>query len=259
MFRWLQAKPLLDEATRQWLFDLYAWALRHFDAEVFYTHTPLVAPNGQFFPGRADNPQAMAELILGHVQRHAALGHWPCRAVDYRQCSTQPAARLLIDGALRQPGAEPGQHIAEEQALLLQYDPAMLNNPEAMIASYAHTLAHYLASLAPEPPPGGEQNWPHATEVLAVFLGFGVIMANSTGNVRIPRCGSCAPPPVDRQAWLSQYDISYALAIFCVLKGIPVKQASAQLKPALRPWFKRAYREIRRDPRLGGLTGSPDR
>ena len=259
MFKWLQPKPLLDEATRQWLFDLYAWALRHFDAEVFYTHTPLVAPNGQFFPGRADSPEAMATLILGHVQRHAALGHWPCRAVDYRQCGTQTAARLLIDGALRQPGAAPAQGITEAQTLLLQYDPAMLNNPEAMIASYAHALAHYLASLAPEPPPGGEQNWPHATEVLAVFLGFGVIMANTTGNVRIPRCGSCAPPPVDRQTWLSQYDISYALAIFCVLKGIPARQASARLKPALRGWFKRACKEIQHAHQLAALTGSPGR
>ena len=252
MFPWLQRKPLLDEATVAWLLDVYAWALRHFDGEIFLNHTRLIAPNDQFFPGRADNPQAMAELIFGHVRGYAALAHWPCRVVpNHLQVGI---SRVVIDGALRRMEGEAPQDVAGTDGLMIPYIPDMVRNPEALIASFAHTLAHHLASLAPEPPPGGEENRPHATEVLAVFLGFGLMLANSALNVRIPRCGSCAPPPPDRQSWLSQYDTSYALAIFCALKGIPAGEVTRHLKPALRGWFRRALKEVQRDPRLAELT-----
>ena len=36
-------------------------------------------------------------------------------------------------------------------SLTLSYDPDQLNNPEAMIAVFAHTLAHYLGTSASEP------------------------------------------------------------------------------------------------------------
>lgn len=251
MFKWLQRKPLLDETTITWLIDLYAWSLRHFDARIFEQYTPLVLPDERSFPGHADSPQGMAELIFGHVRRHAALGHWPCTVVPSHL--NVGVSHVLIDGALRQvDGVEP-DGVGEAQRLLVQYVPDMVRNPQALIATFAHQLAHYLATLAPEPPPGGKENWPHATEVLAVFLGFGVMMANSALNVRIARCGSCAPPPPDRQSWLSQYDITYALAIFCVLKGIPASRATPHLKPALRGWFRRAVKELMRDRRIAGL------
>ena len=257
MFSWLVRKPLLDDTTVEWLFDLYTWSLRHFEAGVFYPHTRLVTPDEGCFPGRADSPQAMAELIFGHVRRHAALAHWPCRVVPNHL--KLEVNRVLLDGPLRQVDGEEPVGVEEGQRLMIGYVPDMVRNPEALIASFAHQLAHYLATLAPEPPPGGKENWPHATEVLAVFLGFGVLLANSAGNVRIARCGACAPPPVDRQAWLSQHDISYALAIFCVLKGIPARQACAQLKPSLRGWLRRAIKAVQQHPRLAGLTESPGR
>ena len=257
MFGWLQRKPLLEEETVNWLFDVYEWALRHFDATIFQQHTRLVAPTDEFFPGRADSPQAMAELIFGHVRHYAAMDHWPCRVVANSHCPVP--TRVIISGAIRRIDGKEDPEIGEEGRLLLQYEPDMVRNPEAMIASFAHTLAHHLASLAPEPPPGGEQNWPHTTEVLAIFLGFGLMLANSALNVRIRRCGSCAPPPPDRQSWLSQYDTTYALAIFCALKGIPAGRVTANLKPALRGWFRCALKEASHHPRLQRLIESPDR
>jgi hypothetical protein len=134
--------------------------------------------------------------------------------------------------------------VDEAQRLPILYDPALINNPEAMIASFAHSFAHYLGTLAQESPPGGAENWPHITEVLATFLGFGLLMANSAFNVRIPRCGSCAPAPVDRQSFLSQHDMTYALAIFCKLKGIPNSAVLPGLKSSLRGFYKQAAKDV---------------
>jgi hypothetical protein len=239
-----KSKPLLDESTVQWLFDCYAWALQQFDAKLFREESQLVLPNDRFFPGRVDSVEGMATLIFDKVKRYAGVAHWPTRLVDGRQCATGEAAQLVIAGAIRDSKGVMPEAVAASQRLAVPYDPALVNNPEAMIASFAHQLAHYLATLAEEPPPGGEPSWAQATEVLAVFLGFGLMFANSAFNVRIQSCGSCGAPPADRQSFLSQYDTTYALAIFCVLKGIPNREVLPHLKAALRGFYKKAVKEV---------------
>lgn len=227
----------------QWLIDTFSWALRNFDATVFRDETLLVQPNDRFFPGRVDSVAGMASLICDRVKGYAGIAHWPTRLLDGRQCQLEEPPQLLLEGPLRGSEGVVPAGVEEGQRLPILYDPALINNPEAMIASFAHTFAHYLGTMAQEPPPGGEENWPHITEVLATFLGFGLLMANSAFNVRIPRCGSCAPAPVDRQSFLSQHDMTYALAIFCILKAIPDREVLPHLKGSLRGFYKRARRE----------------
>jgi len=249
-----KSRPILDEESILWLFELYHWALTNFDADIFFRQTVLVQPSNHFFPGNAASNDEMAQLIFDKVREYAGLKHWPCRLTAEQSCATQPA-RIVVSGALRyMNGVEP-EYVLEEQRLKVVYDPRQVNNPEAIIASFAHTLAHHLAAMAEDTPPGGEENWPQATEVLAVFLGFGLMFSNSAFNYRNRACGSCQPVTVNRQAWLSQYDITYALAIFAVLKNIPPGQVTAHLKKSLRSFFKKAYKDvIKRQSELGKLT-----
>jgi hypothetical protein len=127
----------------------------------------------------------------------------------------------------------------------MPYDPRLLNNPEAMIAGFAQLLAHHLGLRAGVEPPGGMQNWPHVTEVIGVFLGFGLLFANTAYHAPRRSCGSsCGTPTAEREAYLSQYDISYALALFCELKDIPNSAVLPQLKRSLRGFFKQCRRDI---------------
>ncbi len=244
LFSLFKSKPLLDEPTVHWLFDCYEWALRQFDARIFREESVLVLPNDRFFPGRVNSIEEMAELIFGKVKEYAGVSHWPTRLVDGRQCAIETSAQVVIVGPLRSRHGTMPATVEESHRLQIAYDPALVNNPEAMIAGLSHQVAHYLAGLSQTPPPGGEQSWAQATEVLAAFLGFGLVFANSAFNVRIPRCGSCAPQPVDRQSFLSQYDSTYALAIFCVLKEIPNHAVLPTLKSSLRGFYKKAVKEI---------------
>jgi hypothetical protein len=205
-FSLFQNKPLLDETTTRWLFDCYAWALQQFDAQVFRDESRLVLPNDRFFPGRVSSIEEMASLIFDKVKHYAGVAHWPTDLLDARQCPVQNAQPLSINAAVRGSRAETVALQPDAAPLPVRYDPAMVNNPEAMIATLSHQIAYHMAAQATQPPPGGEPSLAQATEVLAVFLGFGVIFANSAFNVRIPCCGSCAPQPVDRQSYLSQYD-----------------------------------------------------
>ena len=248
MFGLFKSEPPLDEPSIEWLFDIYGWSLKNFGADLFFNETLLVQPSNKFFPGNVSSVQGMAELILKQVKHYANLSHWPTRAVDQNQCSlddpSQPQ-RLLIEGAVRLPGGVVDERVPQEQGLTINYDPLMINQPEQLIASYAHILAHYLGSMAPEPPPGDRANWPHVTEVLAVFMGFGVLFANSAYNVKISSCGGCQGPVAERETFLSQHDITYALAIFCVLKDIPAGRVTGHLKSSLRGYFKGCIKDLK--------------
>lgn len=236
-------KPVLDEASVTWLFEVYAWCLDQFDAAEFYSGTSLVVPSNDYFPGRENSVQGMAGLIFERVQYYAGMAHWPLQLMDQSWCPSSQPTPLEIDGSRR------GEHalaidVKYEQPLPVGYDSAMIGNPEALIATFSHTLAQYLGATAKVPPPGGVQNWPQATEVLAVFLGFGVMFSNSAFTFRTRKCGSCGGGNTDRTNYLSQYDITYALAIFCVLKQIQLSEVLPHLKKSLRGFFKKSMKDV---------------
>ena len=247
----LDRGPLLDETYAGWMFDVYAWALENFDPVMFRDETLLVTPSNQHFPGRANSPEEMAALIFDRVVAYAGMQHWPLQLLPPDSCVLEPATEVRVVA-----GARGSRAVAAEPSpisLTLSYDPDYLNNPEAMIAVFAHTLSHYLGTSASGPPPGGAENWPHVTELLAVFLGFGLMFANTA--LVLPRGGCCGGPVVRRQAYVSQHDITYALAIFSALKGVPQKDVLAHLKKPLHGHFKQALREVkgRYAPRLQEL------
>lgn len=253
MFGFLKKTPVIDDEAVQWIFETYAWALKNFDAQEFFQQSILVTPSNEHFPGRVDSAYGMAELIFERVKAYAGMSHWPTKLMDQTTCSIPQNPRVVVEGALRGRDGIASDKVADEHRLLITYAEQQLNQPEALIATYAHTLAHYLGSVAPEAPPGGEEHWPHATELLAIFMGFGLMFANSAYVYR-GGCSSCYNPAANRSAFLSQEESTYALALFCVLKEIPNNKVLSHLKKHLRPLYKRALQDIaQRSDEVAGL------
>ena len=96
-------------------------------------------------------------------------------------------------------------------------------------------------------PPGGATYFNASTEIVAIFMGFGVMMANSAYTFR-GGCGSCYNAQANRQATLSEENVIFALALFCRLKGIKTADATRHLKGYLRTNFKQALKQIEREP-----------
>ena len=243
MFGWFGTQDTVTEAEADWLFDAYAWCLRNFDAQVFFHDSRLVVPSNEHFPGREDSAQGMAQLIFDHVKGYAGMAHWPFELVDGSTCTIGAQAPVRIQGPLRAVGGMAAVPASAGSGLPVAYDPQLLGNPEALIASYAHTLAHHLGQLGAEPPPGGGDYWPQATELLAIYLGFGLMFANSAFTFR-GGCGSCYNPHANRDAYLSEQESTYALAIFAVLKAIPNAEVSGHLKRHLRGFYKQAVKAV---------------
>ncbi len=234
-------EPPLDEASTNWIFQVKAWAGEHLDPAVFQGQRILVKPNNEHFPGRENSLEGMAGLILGKVIEHAGMQHWPLRLASPGQVQALP---------------EMGGQGIPTAPVFLDYDPQLVGNPEGLIAHFAHLLAHHLASKSQQPPPGGLQNWPQTTELLTVFMGFGLMTVNSAHNFRPPSCGSggCGGAGAQRQSFLSQYDLTYALALFAHSHDIPRSEVLGSLKSSLKGFFKKSLKDVARRSQSGAVS-----
>jgi hypothetical protein len=203
-----------------------------------------VNPTNEHFAGRTNSVGRMAELIFRTVAGYAGMTHWPLRLIEATAVMPALTGPVTVNGPLRAPASQARPPETNSALLTVPYDATLVANPEAMIAGLAQNLAHHLGSTVQEQPPGGLQNWPQTTEVIGVFLGFGLMFANTAFEFQSRSCGSCGGPPARREAFLSQYDITYALALFATLKQIRERDVLRHLKSSLRGHYKRCARDL---------------
>ena len=230
-----KTKPVLEEETIQWLFDGFAWTLENFGSDVFYAETDLIEPSKKFFPGGDEDIDGMAKLIFDKVRHYSGLDHWPCQLIDHHEFEQTPTADAQQAlQSLNETTTTP---------LTLLYDPQQVGSPNVMIANYAQALAHHLGTLAPQPAPCDQEQWPHMMELLAVSMGFGLMFVDTAVPPR-RTCGSCGSPAMDRVGALTEMQVCYALAIFCELKQIPAKQVYPHIKNYLKPSYTKATKDV---------------
>ncbi|CAH0991211.1 hypothetical protein SIN8267_01313 [Sinobacterium norvegicum] len=242
-------KPLLPEQSADWIYQCFAWALANFDRQEFNERTRLIEPTNAFFPGRVDSVHAKAVNIFSHCQRYAGLSHWPFVLLPPEQFSQQSPALLGLTTIERDSSGSEGSPVSllsTDTVLALSYQPQQTLKPEDLSSSFAHLLAQHMVAQSQQLPPGGRDYFIEATEVVAIFLGFGVMMVNSAYSFK-GGCGSCYNASANRQASLSENEVVFALAVFCQLKSIPYGQATRYLKAHLRASYKRAVKQIKSD------------
>ncbi len=241
MFNLFSNKPLLDEDATQWLFDSYDWALSNFGSDFFHEETLLVTPTEAHFPSQVDSRESMANSIFLQLVRYAGMQSWPLALVELT-ADYEPLypSNVTFNGIPRGAASKITLE-GEVQAFHITYSPDLTRDPGILTAVIARQLASHLISTARNPGPGGEELHGHLVDLLAIFMGFGLFLTNSA--VIIQRgCSGCGKS-VQATGSLSEDQMTYALAIFCCLKGIPGKTAQPHLKSALRPLFKKAVKE----------------
>ena len=257
MLGFFKREPLLDEESIEWLFEAFNWSLRSFGSDTFYKNTILVTPTPKHFPGRGTSIEEMADLMMNRVKAYAGLSYWPTRAVDHHQFRGDPNDVTSVHQMLSTLAEQRNNNElidTSQTHLALSYEPKQVGSPEVMIANFSHALMVHLAALAELAPPCEEELLPHLTEVMAVTHGFGLMFANTATPYRGGGCGSCRSPAMERIGSLSEREVAYALAIFCVLKAIPEKEVTRHLKKTLKGFFKKALVDVRgRTEMLAGL------
>jgi hypothetical protein len=243
---WLFAKffgeVLPSNRVIDWLFETYQWLLMYRGGfSDFRRRRRLVLPTEKNFRVTAGDESGIAREVFESVKRHARMEDWWCN-LEAHEDEDVPQG---IEG-VGNDGSAFSQHSAAGTFSMgwnhtdptITYSPRELHDLPSLVATFAHELSHYWLASVPYAPPAGPTAEEQATDVCAVYLGFGVYMAN---NVKRYAGGAV----VSRKGYLGEIALSYALAIFTELQGLSETHARKYLKPNPRSFYGSAIRDIR--------------
>ena len=260
-----KAKPVIDEESKEWIFDTFAWCMDQLDGDFFKNNSELILPNNNFYPGSASSIEAMADKIFSNTLNYTGMTSWPLKLISADNFTQKPMPQLSFESRLRGENAKVSTKVAsnisstisykvEGEAVVSSIPPSaptidiafhssQLNQPQDLIAYLVQVQAGILVNQHGILPPGGKDVLPQTIDLVACFMGFGVIFANTAYQFK-GGCGSCNNQNLNRKAALPELETVYALALFCVIKGIDIKPVKKALKSHLTKPFRQAHKEI---------------
>lgn len=244
----LSAKPPVDADEFDWLLACTAWLIPILGGEQAVRKHKLILPDD--FPDPTARGHARAVELFDQVRAFADMREWPCDLVAGEE---ERGTRIADGFALKhETGAPPlGTFGKSGNGITITYRPSLLQQPENLVATFAHELAHYLLRAQPELPPGGEALEEHATDLAAVMLGFGSFMSNGAKSFRQFQNFGEQGWEMRSSGYLSESALVTGLALFVRLTDTDPKHASGALKDYLRKPFSRALKAI--DKRMPNL------
>lgn len=261
-----KAKPVIDEESKEWILDSFSWCLDQLDGDFFKNHSKLILPNNSFYPGSSSSVEEMAGTIFSYTSKYTGMTSWPIRLISAESFKPQPIPQLSFGSSLRGENAQVSIHenrrvsgelsykvegdklISSPSMIDIPFHSSQLNQPQDLIAYLVQIQAGILVdqkSLTPSSinAPGGKDVLAQTIDLVACFMGFGVIFANTAYQFK-GGCGSCNNRSLNRQPALAELETVYALALFCVMKNVEIKQVKKELKSHLYKSFCQAHKEI---------------
>ncbi|MBM7123961.1 hypothetical protein ISP19_01095 [Dyella flava] len=251
MFGWFRNERLLDPDLAEWQLGCFEWLLKHTGGMEAYRRRKLILPTREFFPSNELRGHDLAERIFEQVKVWAGMEAWPCQLEQQSESQKTLIAskHLLLPPSDHSPAGT--FRALKEGGAIISYHPRNLQNPMSLVATFAHELAHYRTAGFPEPPPGGWEVWEPATDIAAVFLGFGIFLANSRFHfehftedrgkgLQWQRSGY----RWQNQGYISDAEVLHMHALVSKTLGAGVKVTLAHLKSSLHGIYKRMYKDV---------------
>jgi hypothetical protein len=230
-------KPPIDIDEFDWLIACFAWLHSKLREPVGDTPmVPVLALDTEPAIVSAQSGEDMFEV----VKALAGMQNWECRL--------EQGDPLREDIAHSSFGQHSSQHALglfsiEGNMPVIRYSPELLQNSEALVATFAHELSHLL-TVSLGDPPGGHDLHEHATDCAAAYLGFGVFLANSARNFAQFQDAHIQGWHSSTSGYLSENALVTATAIFVRLFEIDPAPAIPRLKPYLRGDFAKALKYV---------------
>lgn len=240
-FMWPFArKRIVDNDTAAWHRENFTWLIEQFGPEAF-AKTKLVLPKPGYFPSEGEKDHALASRIFNRVKAYCGMTAWE---VDLVVDNNPLAEQSPVSAAMVAPQKHAlGTFGVAGNRIQISYVPSLLSRPEQLIATFAHELAHYLLATAREAPPCEDDEKEFLTDLTAVYLGFGVFLANARFTFETLQSGNMHGWRWSRSGYLPEADLIFALALFLEAKACDPADAIACLKPHLAGMLRRAVKE----------------
>lgn len=245
MLSFLKPRMPIDSDELEWQFATFKWLIREFGG----VEGQLVLPTSDWFPASTLKGDARIRQLFELVKRAAGMESWECELQPGDSDRPIHAGNSLLiahEGAAAPCGTFQVAGAGGERRVVITYNPGLAADTTAMIATFAHELGHYLMSTAASDPPGGWGLHELHTDIAAVYLGFGLFLANSARSYRQYQDTVEAGWSSRLQGYLSEDSLVTALAIYQRLSGSEMLAADRYLKDYLRPQLRRADKALRR-------------
>ena len=237
----------LESHIEDWCLETWAWMLRNLGGLDRLSRTPLVTPNAAFFPPSETNGDERGAYVFGRVKQLMGMQEWDCRLEPYdRRSGSQRVGEYWF---VHSRGAPQGTFSVKDGVVRVAYARDLLDDPVALVGTFAHELCHYLIAVLGEPCPGGEETLELATELATAFSGFGVFRANRAHFFERHQDAFGQGYRSGGSGYLSERTWAFAIALFLSLRREP-GAAQAWLKPQIASDVAKACRYLERNPHI---------
>jgi hypothetical protein len=131
--------------------------------------------------------------------------------------------------------------------MLVALRSTLLKDPVPLVATVAHELGHVILLGGGLMDPRAADHEP-LTDLLTVFLGFGIFTANSAARFRQFQDERRHGWSMQRLGYLPQEVYGYALARFAAARGENKPRWARHLSPNVRSFFKRSTAWLAKNP-----------
>ncbi len=120
----------------------------------------------------------------------------------------------------------------------------MVNDPQSLIATFAHEIGHYIIERAPLRAIRADDEHEFLTDLAAAYMGFGVFLANTAFAFKQWRDDALGTQGWRTRRHLPETDLVFATAIFFRAKNLNPDDRRSCLKSHLAKEFDRALRDL---------------
>ena len=226
----------VETSEKEWIDNRFRWLF-----DEFGTHRPkaalVILPTPEFFPdpchGTPENIPPLFGRVCGYLGLDAA--RFELRIYTKNERPFLPGEHGLVHGTtgLYQCGERP----------VVWVNMSQLADPPALVATLIHEACHDLL-LGQGRLRGDEEDHELVTDLLTVYLGLGIITANSTIREAYWTSGNSSGWRIGRQGYLTQPLYGYALALFAWARGERKPPWSGEIRLDVRVPFKQGLRYL---------------
>lgn len=246
---WSSGK-FLDADVEDWHVDCWNWLLRCAGGLEQFKKSSLALPIKEHFAATDLEGHAKAQHIFDIVRQYCGMTDWPVKLVAQHET----AGRVATFGVVQNPDGVAGTYSQNGDVVEISYDPADIDNPVNLIATFAHELGHYLNGSFQEAPPGGWDLVEPATDVTAAFFGFGVFGANSAFHFTQTQDFESQGWDTAKRGYLTEAEWTFSIAIYCALADQSVEIAMPHIKKHLAKQLHKAAKYIEKSNILNQVT-----
>ena len=237
----------IDDDERQWIEESMDWLVEKLGSERL-SQADVVLPVEEAFPDEYRGTEECVHRLLDRVCEYMGVDSSRLNVLMY--VHEDPLAevrnqRSFTAGVfIRETGDSAGMGSDAPTQITIGVEASLLSDPAAVVATLAHEVGHVILSdlgLTRDAP-----NSEFMTDLVPVFLGLGVLTANTAFRSSEQLMGTRYEWRARRLGYLSEEMYGYALAIFALKRGEDNPDWSRYLSINVRTYLQQSLRYLKK-------------